>query len=194
MAHIANLQNKRQCLLCTTHRPPLLPTGMANHNTEHPREHRGVGRGGGGGGGNNQGQQKDDKHNKRGPGGGGRCREWVDQCHPKIVGMMAEYVAARGMRIQLTVILDAANKCITDLPTIPDYIVNGCLTVCWVYTLGRCTFHNCAFKQGHIPWDKIPNKFAEEVAAMLAPGVAQVIQCEVGSPGKRPKIEPWTAP
>jgi hypothetical protein len=43
-----------------------------------------------------------------------------------IVGMMADYLAARGMRIQLTEILDAANKCIPDLPTIvPDYVVNG---------------------------------------------------------------------
>ncbi len=47
--------------------------------------------------------------------GGGRCQEWVDQRHPKIVGMMTEYVAARGMRIQLTEILDATNKHIIDL-------------------------------------------------------------------------------
>jgi hypothetical protein len=96
---------------------------------------------------------------------------------------MAEYLAARGMRIQLTEILDAANKRITDLPTIPDYVVNGCPTVCWAYILSHCTFHNCAFKPGHIPWDKIPNNFVEEVVAMLAPGVAQVIQCKEGSRG-----------
>jgi hypothetical protein len=67
--------------------------------------------------------------------------------------MMAEYVAARGMRIQLTEILNAANKRIADLPTIPDYVVNGRPTMCWAYILGRCTFCNCAFKRGHIPKD-----------------------------------------
>jgi hypothetical protein len=108
--------------------------------------------------------------------------------------MMAEYVAAMGMRIQLTGILDTMNKHITDLPTITDYVVNGGPTVCWAYILGRCTFCNCAFKWGHIPWDKISDTFTEEVVAMLAPGVAKVIQCKEGSQGKHPKIEPRPAP
>ncbi len=48
MAHAANLQNDRQRMLCTIHRPPLLPTGMANHKPEHPREYWGEAEGEGG--------------------------------------------------------------------------------------------------------------------------------------------------
>ncbi len=57
-------------------------------------------------------------------GGGGRRLPWVDNPHPKIVAMMADYVVARGLQVQLAEILDASNKRITDLPTIPDYVKN----------------------------------------------------------------------
>jgi len=40
--------------------------------------------------------------------------------------MMKDYVEVRGYRIKLTKILDANNKRITDLPTIPEFIENGC--------------------------------------------------------------------
>ncbi len=43
----------------------------------------------------------------------------------KIVAMMADYVAARGLWVQLTEILDELNKRITNLPTIPDYVEDG---------------------------------------------------------------------
>ena len=39
--------------------------------------------------------------------------------------MMADYVAARGLRVQLIEILDELNKHITDFPTIPDCVENG---------------------------------------------------------------------
>jgi hypothetical protein len=91
---------------------------------------------------------------------------------------MANYVAvaARGMRIQLIEILDATNKRTTDLLTIPDYVVNGCPTVCWVHILGPCTFCDCAFKQGHLPRDKISDTFADEVASILAPGIQALLK------------------
>jgi hypothetical protein len=85
--------------------------------------------------------------------------------------MMADYVAARGLRVQLTEILDALNKRITDLPTIPDYVKNGQPFVCWVHILGKCSFSNCEFRKGHVPREIIPDKFADEVVAMLTPGV-----------------------
>ncbi len=37
--------------------------------------------------------------------------------------MMADYVKAKGLWIRLTEILDAANKWIKDLPTIPVYVL-----------------------------------------------------------------------
>ncbi len=57
--------------------------------------------------------------------------------------MMTDYVAAKGLRVRLTDILNAANKCITDLPTIPEYVANGRPFVCWAHILGRCTSNNC---------------------------------------------------
>jgi hypothetical protein len=39
--------------------------------------------------------------------------------------MMANYVADRRLWVHLTEILDAENKQITDLPTIPEYMKNG---------------------------------------------------------------------
>ena len=106
--------------------------------------------------------------------------------------MMADYVAAKGMRIRLTEILDAANKRITDLPTIPAYVANGKPFVCWAHILGRCTFSNCQFKQGHVPRANIPDSFADAVVELLTPGVRQCVgrgRSPGGSPEKRQKIE-----
>ncbi len=89
----------------------------------------------------------------------------------KIVAMMADYVVTRGLRVQLTKILDAASKRITDLPTIPEYVKNGQPVVCWAHILGKCSFQNCVFCKGHVPRENIPEKFADEVVAMLTPGV-----------------------
>jgi hypothetical protein len=85
--------------------------------------------------------------------------------------MMVDYVAARGLRVKLTDILDTSNKRITDLSTIPEYVANGRPFVCWAHILGRCNFANCAFKNRHILRSSIPNAFAEEVVKMLTPGV-----------------------
>ncbi len=103
--------------------------------------------------------------------------------------MMADYVAAKGLWIRLTEILDAANKRIKDLPTIPAYVANRRPFVCWAHILGRCTFANCQFRNGHVPRSAIPDTFAEEVVPMLTPGVKQCVEAGrdlEGSPGKRP--------
>ena len=89
--------------------------------------------------------------------------------------MMKEFVSLMGYRIKLTHILDAANKRITDLPTIPDFVANGRPFVCWAHILGRCTFDGCKFKNGHVPRSAIPDAFAEEVVTILTPGVNAVV-------------------
>ena len=85
--------------------------------------------------------------------------------------MMADYVAEWGLPVQLNKILDASNKHITDLPTIPEYVNNGCPFVCWVHILGRYRFPNCAFKNRHVPRNSIPDAIAEEVVTILTLGV-----------------------
>ncbi len=105
--------------------------------------------------------------------------------------MMADYVAARDLRVRLTNILDVSNKRITDLPTIPEYVANGRPFVCWAYILGCCTFAKCQFKSGHIPCNAIPDAFTEEVVTMLTSGVNLCTQVreQEGLPGKRLKVE-----
>ncbi len=106
--------------------------------------------------------------------------------------MMKDYVEARGYRIKLTEILDANNKRITDLPTIPEFFKNGCPIVCWARILGHCTFDNCQFKRGHMPQSAIPDPFAEEVVTMLTPGVNAVVakyRDNDGSPTKCQRTE-----
>ncbi len=141
------------------------------------------------GGPKDPGKEPKPKGRENDGGGGGRWQPWVDKCHPKIVAMMADYVLARGLRVQLTEILDAANKRITNLPTIPEYAANGRPFVCWAHMLGRCSFPNCAFRKGHIPRDNIPDAFVDEVVAMLTPGVRHCArpQDNVESSGKHLK-------
>jgi hypothetical protein len=105
---------------------------------------------------------------------------------------MANYVVDRGLWVHLTKILDVANKQINDLPTILEYINNGCLFICWAHVLGRCSFLDCAFHNGHVPRSSIPDAFADTVVAMLTPGVKKCVRArkQEGTPGKRIKGEP----
>ena len=183
---------------------PMYPTEWII--TPHPLAGGGGGGGGGsGGGGGNGGQggggKTDQGGRKTGGGGGGgdgggRRRErqpWVDKRHPRIAAMMNEFVSLMGYRIKLTHILDAANKRITDLPTIPEFVANGRPFVCWAHILGRCTFDGCKFKNGHVPRSAIPDAFAEEVVTMLTPGVNAVVararEQGGGTPEKRQRTE-----
>jgi hypothetical protein len=89
-------------------------------------------------------------------------------------------------QVKLNDILDASNKRITDLPTLPEYVANGRLFVCWAHILGRCNFANCAFKNGHVPHSAIPDAFAEEGVTILTLGVNHCARAweQEGSPGK----------
>jgi hypothetical protein len=158
----------------------------------------GVGDGGGTGGGapgkggpREQGRDTNPRGREGTGVGGPRRQPWIDDRHPKIVTMMADYIAARGARVQLTEILDAANKRITDLPTLPEYMENGRPFICWAHMLGRCGFPNCAFRKGHVPRANITEQFADKVVATLTPGVRKCARPreQPEPPGKRPKQE-----
>jgi hypothetical protein len=125
-------------------------------------------------------------------GGGGPCRQpWTDDRHPKIVAMMADYLATRGSRVILTEILDAANKRITNLPTLPEYMKNGRPFICWAHILGRCGYQKCAFIKGHVPKDKISEDFADAVVNTISLGVRKCARPrdQGESPGKQQKQE-----
>ena len=184
---------------------PMYPIEWLLPSPDGPNTPGGGGMGGGsggGGGGGTVGRRAGAGTGQEGQtaataGGGGRrqqqqSQQWVDGRHPRIVAMMADYVAAKGLRIKLTKILDAANKRITDLPTIPAYVAKGRPVVCWAHILGRCTFANCQFKQGHVPRGEIPDSFADAVVAMLTPGVRHCVDAGKsagGPPEKWLKLE-----
>ena len=59
--------------------------------------------------------------------------------HPKIKAMMDPYLAKYNNYINLSEILTASNKRITDLPTLPSYTnPTGSSCICWNTILGRC--------------------------------------------------------
>ena len=157
----------------------------------------GGGRGGIGGMGGRQGNVPGGGHNAGGTGGGlcqGQNQQrqpWADKRHPKIVGMMADYVSVYGLRIRLTDILNKANKGITDLPTIPEYVANGRPFICWAHILGRCTFSKCQYKRGHVPRSAITDSFADNDVTKLTPGMEAVVHEKDldGLPGKRQKTD-----
>ncbi len=65
---------------------------------------------------------------------------------------------------------------------------NGRPFLCWAHILGRSTFSKCQFKNGHVPENAIPDKFAEDIVTMLTLGVNAVVaraSDQEGSPAKR---------
>jgi hypothetical protein len=105
--------------------------------------------------------------------------------------MMADYVAAWGLWVQLNKILSVSNKRITDLQMIPEYVNNGHPFVCWAHILGWCRFPNCAFKNGHVPRSSIPDAFAEEAGTILTLGVnhCACAREQEGLPSKRQRAD-----
>lgn len=92
--------------------------------------------------------------------------------------MMREYegITGLGMRINLSTILNAAQREIRDLPVIPDYVANGRPFVCWAHVLGRCHFgDSCTFARGHPPRQAIPDQFAREVVELLGAGIDSLV-------------------
>ena len=66
----------------------------------------------------------------------------MDDRHPSIKAMMRKYEATPGLglRINLSWILDTAEREITDLPVLPDFVNNSRPFVCWAHVIGWCHF------------------------------------------------------
>ena len=112
------------------------------------------------------------KSSRGGNGGGGE-----EVRHPKIIEMMAPYIAAKGStRVSLGDILTCANKQIRDLPMVPQGENGELRPVCWVWALGKCTFGYCRFRRNHVPREKMDDAFAGEVVRMLQPGVNECVR------------------
>jgi hypothetical protein len=72
--------------------------------------------------------------------------------HPKIKTLIDQYLARYNNYINLSTILTAANKWITDLPSLPNYCTpTGASFICWNTVLGRCfRGKRCKYYKGHV--------------------------------------------
>ena len=114
--------------------------------------------------------------------------------HPKIRLLMDPYLAKYNNYINLSEILTASNKRITDMPTLPNYTTpTGSSCICWNTVLGRCfKGRQCRYSKGHVRKANMTDEFAEAVANCISKGVLHYTEMPQGggSPdGKRKATE-----
>ena len=107
---------------------------------------------------------------------------------------MDPYLERYNNYINLSTILTAANKRITDLPSLPNYRnPTGASIICWNTVLGRC-FRGKQYKyyKGHVQKNDLMDEFAKAVSDCIGKGVLYYIEVPqgAGSPdGKRKAAE-----
>ncbi len=117
-----------------------------------------------------------------------------DVRHPKIKTLMDPYLARYNNYINLSAILTAANKQITDLPSLPNYCTpTGASFICWNTVLGRCfRGERCKYYKGHVQKNDLMDEFADAVNNCIGKGVLYYTEVPqgAGSPdGKRKATE-----
>ena len=108
--------------------------------------------------------------------------------HPKIKAMMDPYLAKNNNYINLSGILTASNKRITDLPTLPSYTtLTGSLGICWNTILGRCfKGKRCRYNKGHVQKADMTDEFADAVTNCIRKGALYYPDLtQGGSPDKK---------
>jgi hypothetical protein len=114
--------------------------------------------------------------------------------HPKIKTLMDPYLARYNNYINLLAILTAANKRVTDLPSLPNYCIpTGASFICWNTVLGRCFREKrCKYYKGHVQKNDLTDEFADAVNDCIGKGVLYYTEVPqgAGSPdGKRKATE-----
>ena len=88
--------------------------------------------------------------------------------------------------LQIGKVLDAAGKCMTDLPlNIPTFANKEGRphNLCWTF---MCTFGRCRFYRGHATPANISNEFSDAVCDVIGKGVTSLLE---GPPEKRVQKE-----
>ncbi len=118
-----------------------------------------------------------------------------DNRHPRIKALMYPYLAVTTGRLNITCILDVANKRYKDLLTLPNYTnLQGRSSICWNWVLGRCGYGRaCIFRRGHVKRYDISETFADAVCDVISKGVVQLMNNGGGNapqppPHKKPKL------
>ena len=118
---------------------------------------------------------------------------WEDVRHPKIVGMMAPYIAKFGNNVYVGELMSAAGIEVGDLPlpTNTKYISKDGKKayLCWNAVLGKCKFGiHCKYKKNHPKRNELPDEFATAVVGALQQAVNYVVASKE-SPTKKLKVE-----
>jgi len=128
-------------------------------------------------------------HKPGGPQGPPRRPGQEDIRHPKIKALMDPYLAKYNNYINLSDILTASGKRITDLPGLEGYTnPSGSSCICWNTVLGKCfKGKRCRYYKGHVRKADITDGFAEAVTDCIGKGVVYYTDLpKGGSPeGKR---------
>jgi hypothetical protein len=128
--------------------------------------------------------------------GGGCQGQGGDNRHPHIKALMDPFLANNtGGRLNITCLLDAANKQYEDLPKLPNYTnPQGPSSTCWNWVLGRWGYGRaCIFCCGHVKQENMSDMFADAVCDVIGKGVVQLMNNGGGNtpqppPNKKQKV------
>mmetsp|Transcript_3618 Transcript_3618/g.8015 ORF Transcript_3618/g.8015 Transcript_3618/m.8015 type:complete len:185 (-) Transcript_3618:3347-3901(-) len=95
--------------------------------------------------------------------------------HPSVEAMMRPYLD-KFKRVQLNQILNAINKNIKVLPTLPTHLEDGKSAICYNSVFKDCNQQYCRFPKGQLDPKNIPTEFADEFCKVLYPGVKYVLK------------------
>lgn len=123
---------------------------------------------------NQQRQQQQQGQQQNGNGSNGKDREgWALGRHPKIADLMARY-RRKFNYINLSEILTAAGKRLTDLPCPERFRRNGKCDLCYVDYLGKCGIMGCHFV--HARPSDLGDQFATDMCTVIEPGINKMLQ------------------
>ncbi len=108
---------------------------------------------------------------------------------------MDPYLANNTGRLNITRLLDAANKRCKDLTKLPNYMnPQGCSSICWNWVLRHCEYGRaCIFHCGHVKQEDMLDMFADVVCDVIGKGVVQLMNNGGGNapqppPNKKQKV------
>jgi len=96
-----------------------------------------------------------------------------DPRHPKIKQLMDPYLKRYNNYVNLSDILTASGKRMSDLPTLPQYCsAKGDSFICWNSVLGTCLRgRRCRFARGHVKQGDASDAFADATLDCVSKGV-----------------------
>ncbi len=108
---------------------------------------------------------------------------------------MELYLPINTGRLNITHLLNPANKCYEDLPTLPNYTNSQWRSsICWNWVLGHCGYGRaCIFRCENVKREDITEMFANVVCDVIGKGVVQLMnnggaKAPQPPPNKKPKV------